>query len=174
MTTWQGRLRQTLQQITAWSQPVQDDQAALYLSAAEFHLYRRMARSERQHHLRVFNDLRRGGHTHLSLLKAALLHDVGKMRYRFWMPERVLVVLAKKFLPRKFAQWSQTPPPYGWKRPFVISVHHPAWSAEMTAAVGTDPLTIELIARHQTPLPSTPQTEADHLLMLLQAADDRS
>jgi len=168
-----GRLWQGIQVLTAWLRPVRDDLAQQYLSIAEFALFMQMPRPDRQHHLRVLADLLKQGHQHPALLKAALLHDVGKSRYPFRLPEKTLVVLVKNFLPGKFRTWSQSPP-QGWKRPFVISAHHPAWSAEMAAAAGMEVLPLELIARHQEKLKAAPQTEADQLLLLLQAADDRS
>lgn len=168
-----GRIRQTIQLVTAWARPVSDEQAQQYLTQAEYSLYMKMRRSERQHHLRVLNDLLNKGHQHPSLLKAALLHDVGKTRFRFGLFQRVLVVLVKAFFPALFQKWSASEA-MGWKRPFVVSAKHPQWSAEMTAAVQMDKLAVELIRRHQLSVPNPPSTEADRLLLLLQAADDRS
>lgn len=168
-----GRVRQTWQVVTAWGRAVDDSPAQDILSPAAFALYQQMPRADRKHHLRVLQTLLAGGHTHPALLRAALLHDVGKTRFRFALPQKVLVVLVKAFLPNKFRQWSQAAPK-GWRIPFVISGQHPSWSAEMGAAAGLDALTLELIQRHQTKLPSAPQTEADRLLLLLQDADDRS
>jgi HD domain len=168
-----GRFRQGLQVISAWGRPVQDELAQQYLSPAEYRLYLQMPRADRQHHLRVLQDLLRQGQQHPSLLKAALLHDVGKTRFRFSLPEKTLVVLVKKFLPRHFTKWGAGEAD-GWKRPFVVSAQHPQWSAELAKAAGLDPLSIELIRRHQSYMEGTPQTEADRLLLLLQAADDRS
>ena len=168
-----GRIRQTLQFIAAWGRSVPDDEARRHLSPREYDLYMQMTRPERGHHLRVLRELEIAGQRHPALIKAALLHDVGKTRYRFSLPERVVVVVVKATLPGRFKKWSDAPP-QGWKRPFVISRHHPEWSAEMAAAIGCDALTLELIRRHQDDLPQPPQTEADHLLAALQDADNRS
>ena len=168
-----GRIRQTLQFVSAWGRPVSDDAARAILSEAEYDLFLRMSRPERQHHLRVLQDLQQIGQNHPALNKAALLHDVGKTRFRFSLPERILVVLVKRALPGAFKKWSASPPK-GWKRPFVVSEHHPQWSAELAEAVGCDALTVDLIRRHQSPLPQPPQTESDQLLAALQIADNRS
>lgn len=168
-----GRVRQTIQLVTAWGRPVADEQARSYLTGAEYSLYLKMRRSERQHHLRVLNDLLQDGHTQPSLLKAALLHDVGKTRFRFGLWQRILVVVVKAFLPSHFEKWGAAEPK-GWRLPFVVSANHPTWSAEMGAAIKMDALALELMRRHQSPMPSPPITEADQLLLLLQAADDRS
>jgi hypothetical protein len=167
------RLWQTFQFIFGWLKPIDDALAREYLTQAEFHLYMRMSRSERQHHLRVLQDLLSNGHTHSALLKAALLHDVGKTRFTFGLPQRIVVVVVKKLMPQRFQKWGSGDPA-GWKRSFVISMQHPQWSAEMAAAVNVPALAVELIRRHQSPLPDAPQSEADHLLLLLQAADNRS
>ena len=165
-----GRVRQTVQFVFSWSRPVPDDAARTILSEREYDLFLRMSRPERQHHLRVLQALQQD---HPALTKAALLHDVGKTRFRFSLPERILVVLVKAFLPAAFKKWSAAAP-QGWKRPFVISEHHPQWSAELAAEAGCDDLTLELIRRHQEPVPQPPQIEADELLMALQKADNRS
>lgn len=167
-----GRVRQAFQLMLAWSRPVEDDLARRYLNLAEYGLYARMPRAARQHHLRVLKYLLAQGETHPSLLKAALLHDVGKIRFSFTLPEKTLVVLVKAFAPRYFERWSNGEP-RRWRKPFVISAHHPAWSADMARAVGSDELTMILIRRHQDAIPD-PQTDIDHLLVRLQAADNRS
>lgn len=173
MSALTGRVRQTLQFVTSWARPVLDEQAKKYLTLAEYNLYMKMHRSERQHHLRVLNDLLQSGHQNPSLLKAALLHDVGKTRFRFGLFQRVLVVVVKSVFPAWFELWGQAEP-VGWKQPFVVSARHPEWSAEMGEAVHMEALAVELIRRHQAPIPDPPRTEADRLLVLLKAADDRS
>jgi hypothetical protein len=173
MIFWMGRVWQTWRFVSAWLRPIADATAQTHLTPAEFALYLRMSRPERQHHLRVLAHLLAVGQTHPALLKAALLHDVGKTRFRFGLIERVLVVLVKRWLPQRFKLWSQSQP-QGWKRPFVVSAQHPQWSMEMGQQAGLDPLALELIARHQNPPPQPPQTLADHLLLHLQSADDRS
>ncbi|MFP4322390.1 MAG: hypothetical protein ACLFTK_08045, partial [Anaerolineales bacterium] len=88
-------------------------------------------------------------------------------------PHKILVVLVKTLAPVHFNIWSQRPPG-GWETPFVLSAQHPQWSAEFCEALGTDPLSIELIRRHQERHTRPPQSEADRLLRILQAADDRN
>ncbi len=167
------RLRQTWQLVLAWGRTVPNERAEPWLNRAEFALFCQMPRSDRQHHLRVFDRLRQEGHDHLALLEAALLHDVGKTRFRFMLPHKVLVVLVKAFAPRQFIAWGKAEPK-GWKRAFVVSAQHPAWGAEMAAIAGATPLAIELIARHQEKPIIPAHDEADSLLRLLQNADDRS
>lgn len=167
------RLRQTWQLVCAWGRTVPNERAKSWLNSAEFVLFCQMPRSDRQHHLRVFDLLRSEGHHHPALLEAALLHDVGKTRFRFMLPHKVLVVLVKAFAPKYFAAWGAAEPK-GWKRPFAISAQHPAWGAEMAAKTGASPLAIELIARHQEKPIVPSDDEIDRLLRYLQSADDRS
>jgi hypothetical protein len=167
------RFRQGLRALVSWMQPVEDAVAAQYLSPPLFTLYSRMRRAERQHSLRVLRDLRAAGHTHPDLLAAALLHDVGKVRTRFFLPEKVLVVLIKAFSPPLYRRWGSESD-RGWRRPFAVSVQHPAWGADMVAEAGGSALTVELIRRHADPAPNPPATDADHLLAALQAVDDQN
>jgi hypothetical protein len=126
----------------------------------------------RKHHLRVYFALCRAGETQPQLLKAALLHDVGKTRYPFRLFDKIVVVVVKVLLPHQFKRWGAGEA-LGWRRRFVVSAQHPAWGAEMVEALGSDPLMVTLIRRHQDPLDRT-DPELKTLLAALQAADDRS
>lgn len=168
-----GRVRQTLQAISAWSRPVDDTLAASYLSPALLALYRQMSRSDRQHHLRVLRHLLADGHTEPALLVAALLHDVGKTRARFGVFDRILATVVKKIAPQYFAEWGKGEP-RGWRRPFVISAQHPAWGAEMLVAAGAEPLAVALTRLHQDDLSQLHELPLKTLLGYLQAADDAS
>jgi len=177
------RFRQGVRALASWFSAADDGLAREYLTPDLFALYRRMRRSERQHSLRVLQQLIAGGKTHPDLLTAALLHDVGKTRTHFFLPEKVLVVLVKAAVPRRMQQWGSGPA-HGWRRPFAVSVQHPTWGAEMVAAAGGTPLAVELIRRHAE-LPDDPagcgkqrpyenEAETDHLLRALQAVDDQN
>jgi hypothetical protein len=165
------RLRQGLRALFAWAQPVDYDLAASVLKPSLLTLFRRMRRSEQLHSLNVLRLLRTQGRTEPSLMIAALLHDVGKTKASFHLWDRTLVVLVRAVAPSLVAHWGQAEP-RGWNRPFAISVRHPEWSAEMVTAAGADPLTIELITRHQQYLDHPPTNDTEHLLAALQAADD--
>lgn len=167
------RFRQGVRALVAWLQPVDDALARQYLKPPLYELYRHMRRSERQHSLRVLRDLLAAGHTHPDLLAAALLHDVGKSRARFSLPEKVLVVLVKATAPRYYRAWSNGPA-RGWRLPFAVSEQHPAWGAEMAAAAGASPLTVKLIRLHAEALSGPPRDDAERLLLALQEVDDRN
>ncbi len=167
------RFRQGVRALVAWLRPVDDALARQYLTPPLYDLYRHMRRAERQHSLRVLRDLLAAGHTHPDLLTAALLHDVGKSRVRFSLPEKVLVVLVKAAAPQRFRAWSAGPA-HGWRLPFAVSEQHPAWGAEMAAAAGASPLTVTLIRRHAEPLSDPPHDETERLLLALQTVDNQN
>lgn len=181
------RFRQGMRALSAWFSGVDDALAQQHLTPDLFILYRQMRRSERQHSLRVLQQLVGTGETHPDLLTAALLHDVGKTQTLFFLPEKVLVVLVKAAAPALIQRWGSGSA-RGWRRPFAVSVQHPAWGADMVAEAGGTPLAVELIRRHadlpgdlsgrgkQRPYDSAMRTESetDHLLRALQAVDDQN
>ena len=167
------RLQQGLRALGACLWAVDDALASRYLSPPQYRLYRRMSRSERMHSLRVLRDLLSEGHTQPDLLAAALLHDVGKTRYPFSLPEKVLVVLVKAVAPRLYWRWGSGVSE-GWRRPFAVSVQHPVWGADMAFHAGSSSLTATLIRYHAEPPPPTLPEETARLLSLLQAADNRN
>ncbi len=174
ITTALYRVRQFFATLTA-SAPnaTQLGQAEAILTPEQLTLFRQMLPSEQQHSLRVAATLKAQGATHPDLLVAALLHDVGKIRFPLHLWERVLIVLGKTLLPRRAADWGRGKP-RGWKRPFVVAQQHPLWGAELARQVGVSPLAGRLIQRHQDPLPPQPTSLEDRLLAWLQAADNRS
>lgn len=167
-----SRFQQGIRALTAWARPVDMALVESVLSPAEVALFRRLRRSEQLHSIRVLRAVMAAGETTPALLVAALLHDVGKTVAPFTLPDRVLVVLARKFMPQAFTRWGQDAEPRGWRRPFAISLRHPEWSAEMLAAAGSDPLAVALARRHADPLADPPHDETERLLAVLRAADD--
>ena len=166
------RIRQGLRALISPVRPVDLQLAeSVLVSPALFDLFKRLRRSEQQHSLRVLRTLRGWGYDDQPLLTAALLHDVGKTRAAYHLWDRVLVVLVRAAAPWLAVRLGRAEP-IGFRRPFAIAYRHPRWSAEMVRAAGADQMTIELIEKHDHHLDRAPDTEMEHLLVALQAADD--
>lgn len=134
-------------------------------------LFRQFTMSDQQHSYAVWQTLMAAGHTHPALQKAALLHDIGKTRVNWYLWDRVLVVLGEKIVPQQSQRWGQQSLTW-WRKPFVVRAQHALWGAQMAEQVGSDPLTVELIKRHQDSLLPPYNNEEDRLLAHLQWADD--
>jgi putative nucleotidyltransferase with HDIG domain len=144
------------------------------LTADQMQLFTCLQPSEQIHALRVLQTVQDEGHNNLDLLTAALLHDIGKARAPLRLWERVLIVLAKGLFPERTKSWG-TGRLDGWMRPFVIAEQHPAWGADMAAEVGTSPLAVSLIRRHQSPGGWDPVSPNENrLLKILQDADHQN
>ena len=170
--------------------PEQEDMQLIrdYLSPAQLELFLHMQTSEQAHSLQVFRELySRGAAGHVGapndLLVAALLHDVGKIRYPLRVWERALIVLTQRWMPKQAQHWGKvipgkkrseqdTPARLGWKRAFIVAEQHACWGAELASAAGASPLTVTLIRRHQESLPAEPETLEEQLLQELQSVDN--
>ncbi len=155
--------------------PLPDSELSLaqsVLTEPQMALFVRLHPSEQEHGLRVLQALRNQGEANLDLLAAALLHDVGKVCHPLQPWERVLIVLAKKLVPRQVVHWGDGEPK-GWKRPFVISSKHPEWGAQLVSKTGASPLLLALIREHERkPLKENQEGLKDQLLAALQEVDD--
>lgn len=156
------------------------------LSRPLMELFRKMLPSEQAHSLRVYQRLVDRGETSPDLLKAALLHDAGKVRCPLYPWERAMVVLGKTLFPNTARRWGQGEP-LGWKRAFVTAEMHPYWGAEMAAQAGASAMTATLIKYHQSnpnelqklnhlcdSFPAEHQDTFKQLLTHLQTVDDNS
>jgi putative nucleotidyltransferase with HDIG domain len=164
---------------SAWAE------VAAVLSEAERGLFTRLDARDQWHSYRVFCTLRAAGQTRPALLKAALLHDVGKTRVPLTIFERALIVVVGFLLPRWVAKWGaggaeeqrsggEAAMVGGWRRPFLVKQQHAEWGAQMAEAVGSQPLVVALIRRHQDGLATLPDSLEDELLAQLQWADDQN
>jgi hypothetical protein len=137
-------------------------------------LFERMRPADQQHAIAVLRTVRQQTAIHPALAQAALLHDVGKGLGQplFY---RVAIVLLNHFWPAglaRLAQGSLTGP--RWRRPFVVHARHPEIGADWAEAAGCEPLTVELIRRHQQPPAKPATTLFDQLHQALVEADDRN
>jgi hypothetical protein len=149
------------------------DQARLILNPDEFELFLHLQPAEQAHALKVLHKVQANGGYEPALLKAALLHDIGKTRAALHRWERVLVVLVKAVFPAHAAQWGDGEA-RGWRKPFAVANQHPAWGADLASRAGASPLVVTLIRRHQETLLGEPRSVEEHYLQTLQQADDAS
>jgi hypothetical protein len=124
------------------------------------------------HGLQVMHDLKRAGVARSDVLAAALLHDAGKAEGPNGPLVRTFIVLAFRFAPdwsarRKAIDYRSA---RGIGRVLAIAHQHPAIAAEKATACGCDPVTIDLIRRHQ----DTTRGQDDTLLQLFQSVDDQN
>jgi hypothetical protein len=156
-------------------------QAKRALTPAAWTLFHRQPAQDQGHAWAVYQTLRQAGHIDTGLLAAALLHDVGKAAAPMPILYRVAAVLMERFTPRTLNRlgWAERPVvdsrdiPSGWRRPFVVHVHHPVLGARWAQEAGCSPLTVHLIRRHHSVISKeqTSLTPEDQLLAALQAAD---
>ncbi len=159
--------------LALWAKPKleQLEQARQLLTSAQFKLFQQLYPSEKVHALSVCQQLQAQGYQSNDLLIAALLHDIGKVKYPLRLWERVAVVLGGRFFPQQAARWG-VGVPKGWRRPFVVAANHPAWGAEMAAEVGVSPLTLTMIQRHQDITLEGVGEKERSLFVALQAVDN--
>lgn len=125
--------------------------AARHLSAAEFELWARLSGRDRGHSVRVLRRLLAAGEPDALLLKAALLHDIGKavVPVRLW--HRIALVLleaAGEPWPSRLARADGR----AWSRTLEVLHRHAAIGAELARAAGSEPALVDLIARHDGPI----------------------
>lgn len=142
-----------------------DSLAAAALAPPALAAYRAMPAVERAHGCRVAD--RVGADASPELFVAALLHDLGKnddrggVRLHHRVGRVVLGRVATGML-----RWPAVSPAEGWRRGWVLAVHHPVIGARRARDLGCRPRAVWLIANHERRGVSD-----DPELALLQSAD---
>lgn len=117
-----------------------------WLSLPEHRLYLTMDPRDRHHAVTVARTLLRArADAPSELVRAALLHDVGKASRPFRVQERVAAHLIR----------SVPPPPVprlgGWRGARQLAAHHARYGAEAIREAGGSPRVAELVERHEEP-----------------------
>ncbi len=127
------------------SQP-DDDLAQRILSAKEYQLYLSMDKRDREHATLVTKALiQRYPEASARLLRAALLHDIGKSQLGFCAAARILVHL---YTPSNLPA---SPRLKGLRGMWQQNLHHASYGAELILETGGCPDVAEIVARHHAP-----------------------
>lgn len=154
------RLRQFLSAVTAMLSIDEHVLVVTFLSPGELSLFERMPRFDQRHCLDVYHTLVRAGHDNKALLKAALLHDCGKVDddgTTIPLLYYGIFVIMKRLTPALYQ--SAVEDGQGLLRPFAIHAAHDWRSAAMVEAVGGDPELVAIL-RDYAAQESTPFTLA--------------
>jgi hypothetical protein len=159
------------------SAPLELSAARQVLTPAQLSLFLSLQPGEQAHSLEVLRRLQEQGEVDPDLGTAALLHDVGKVRFPLHVWERVWIVLAGVLLPGRFQAWGALQEgldrqPW-WVRLSAVAAQHPAWGAELAQEAGCSPRAVALVRRHQDHAPLDLHNEENRLLARLQAMDER-
>jgi putative nucleotidyltransferase with HDIG domain len=150
-------LRRTLRALAPGVARPDDRWARSHLTPVEYDAYRRMDPRDRDHACRVARRLLQvHPDADALLLRAALLHDVGKAQRRYRLLERIAV----HALPTPPAAFG------GLRSIWLAHRDHPRLGAAALRSLGVDPRVVELVERHhQHPAPNA-------ALAALAAADE--
>jgi hypothetical protein len=146
------------------------------LPPSVFPLFSQLAPSEQAHAWRVWQDVLGQGQNDPDLQIAALLHDVGKIRYRLHLWERVWIVLGQGLGAQRGQRWGQVSLAEAkfWQKAFVVAEQHPQWGAELLQGQVSAGCAW-LVAHHADPhLPPQAPSLWREWLAHLQAADNRN
>ncbi len=159
---WAAKIRRTWSYGRARVAAPERDELATWLAPAQLSLFDRMQLGDRRHGLDVVAALRKAGSADADLLAAGLLHDCGKG------PHVRLVHRVAWSLGQRYGEWiwraSSHMPTFRYGLDRLRT--HAERSAELAAAAGCSPRTVELIRLQENPV--------DEAGRLLHAADEAS
>jgi hypothetical protein len=147
---WRHLARRFFEVLSARVQPESLDVLNDYLSLSEKALFLTMSIPDQRHSLDLFSRIHAAGHAEADLLRAALLHDVGKGAGSLPLPCRVVYALAVMALPA-LAGWLSRSAHSIWRRPFYLAANHPRLGAEAAGRAGSNATVVRLIAEHGAP-----------------------
>lgn len=141
---WSAKVRQTRAHLVGRVAAAERDALAAWLTPAQLALFDAMHPADRRHGLDVVATLRAEGAIEPDLLVAGLLHDAGKGP-SVRLAHRIAWSLGEAFGSWVVSAVSVVP---GFRAPLERLRDHAEVSAQLAAAAGCTPRTVELI-RHQ-------------------------
>ncbi|NLW45740.1 MAG: HDIG domain-containing protein [Firmicutes bacterium] len=149
-----------------------------YLDDAGKFLFSQMSKADQRHSLAVAQMIINQaaylrGVKIKALVKAALLHDIGKIEGDFNWLSKLLVGLIRRVSPTLRGKLAITSPGTFWEKVkygCYVDLIHPARGAHMAKVFGVDPAVVEMIRRHHDP----PRESQSPELTWLQTADSKN
>jgi hypothetical protein len=161
------RLQQFARALTGHVSPAERALVTEYLLPGELRLFERMPRFDQRHCLDVFHTLVHGGYTDPLLLRAALIHDCGKVDdhgHAIPLLYYGLFVITERVAPGVYTWAAQSGRGLLW--PFAIHATHEERSARLAEQAGSPPQLVAIL-RDYAGSCVTPAAQA------LRRADDR-
>lgn len=143
---WLAKIRQTKRHVLARVSPAERDATAAWLNPAQLAVFDGMHVADRRHGLDVVAALRAGGETDPEVLVAGLLHDAGKGDTG--MVPRILHALGQARITWPALALAWWP---GMRAALVRLRDHAETSAQLAAAAGCSPRTVDLIRWQDAP-----------------------
>jgi hypothetical protein len=135
--------------LRAWRPPLGTDERAealAWLRPAEAQLFNRLAHMDQRHSFDVYRSLRHAGESDGRVLRAALLHDVGKVEARLSSVERSALVLLQTLTRGRSARRVPQGGPLGRYGRYL---HHAERGHQLLLAAGSEAEVAELAASHE-------------------------
>ena len=133
-----------------------------FLALQEQALFQTMNHTTQRHCFNVYRTLKAAGIKDPVLLKAGLLHDVGKGQISLW--PRVALVVLEALAPR-LSTWLSRSQPGGWRWGLYLNLHHESRGAQILEQFGVQSEVTELVRHHHR------ESEGNPRLQAFQAAD---
>lgn len=171
------RIRQFISALTAKVEPEERKLVNRYLDKSEQQLFYRMSVVDQRHALDVCFLVmealagRDDYAEHNVVIKAALLHDVGKLAGELTLFDRSLIVILELLLPQKMADWAcegRGSFIANCRHALYVALHHAERGAEDLLKIGTPREIVELVKGHHQVEITTWQME------ILQDADSKA
>jgi len=167
------RISQFLQVIFSHPEKVQLEKVSQILEPDQFGLFLQLQKSEQVHAIQIMKEIEIKGFEDRDYLKAALLHDIGKIVHPLKIWERVIAVICRWINSDCLDDLSDKDLK-GWKRGLVIAKKHPEWGAEMLSGTDASNELVEIIRKHHEGDLEINDPKAKEFLTLFKSIDDNN